>query len=72
MVLNFLCKSKTSGLTGYVFIHVQTNVYKHVHVIAFTCSQIHPGAKLKLFINIYNGNIFPSLNPAKIFQFISR
>ena len=22
--------------------------------------------------NIYNGNIFPSLNPAKIFQFISR
>ena len=24
------------------------------------------------FINIYNGNIFPSLNPAKIFQFISR
>ena len=25
-----------------------------------------------LFRNIYNGNIFPSLNPAKIFQFISR
>ena len=24
------------------------------------------------FNNIYNGNIFPSLNPAKIFQFISR
>ena len=23
-------------------------------------------------LNIYNGNIFPSLNPAKIFQFISR
>ena len=25
-----------------------------------------------LRLNIYNGNIFPSLNPAKIFQFISR
>ena len=25
-----------------------------------------------IFNNIYNGNIFPSLNPAKIFQFISR
>ena len=23
-------------------------------------------------LNIYNGNICPSLNPAKIFQFISR
>ena len=27
---------------------------------------------LTLYHNIYNGNIFPSLNPAKIFQFISR
>ena len=25
-----------------------------------------------LLLNIYNGNIFPSLNPAKNFQFISR
>ena len=25
-----------------------------------------------ILTNIYNGNIFPSLNPAKIFQFISR
>ena len=24
------------------------------------------------FVNIYNGIIFPSLNPAKIFRFISR
>ena len=29
-------------------------------------------ASLNTFFNIYNGNIFPSLNPAKIFQFISR
>ena len=28
--------------------------------------------KLWTLANIYNGNIFPSLNPAKIFQFISR
>ena len=28
--------------------------------------------KPPIFGNIYNGNIFPSLNPAKIFQFISR
>ena len=27
---------------------------------------------LPSYQNIYNGNIFPSLNPAKIFQFISR
>ena len=27
---------------------------------------------LKSLNNIYNGNIFPSLNPAKLFQFISR
>ena len=26
----------------------------------------------EVFLNIYNGNIFPSLNPAKNFQFISR
>ena len=26
----------------------------------------------RLIFNIYNGNIFPSLNPAKIVQFISR
>ena len=26
----------------------------------------------RLFLYIYNGNIFPSLNPANIFQFISR
>ena len=25
-----------------------------------------------IIVNIYNGNIFPSLNPAKIFQFISQ
>ena len=33
---------------------------------------IHLIRSLCIFPNIYNGNIFPSLNPAKIFQFISR
>ena len=28
--------------------------------------------RIALFCNIYNGTIFPSLNPAKIFRFISR
>ena len=32
----------------------------------------HVTSKLWSHRNIYNGNIFPSLNPAKIFQFISR
>ena len=27
---------------------------------------------IRILVYIYNGNIFPSLNPAKIFQFISR
>ena len=35
------------------------------------CTPPHPGQRI-LSINIYNGIISPSLNPAKIFQFIFR
>ena len=42
------------------------------NVIALAYFSFKMCHKFKTRLNIYNGNIFPSLNPAKIFQFIYR
>ena len=41
-------------------------------LISMKGNSLHDVLKMILCCYIYNGNIFPSLNPAKIFQFISR
>ena len=69
----YLLKILKDFTKWFTLLHGQTSsvhVYRKLTALSSADSWTH--AKPNGCYYIYNGNIFPSLNPAKIFQFISR
>ena len=65
MMLHILAYHRYSTNTHYIYHARKININHRIRSQS-RCYHSH------IWINIYNGNIFPSLNPAKIFQVISR
>ena len=61
-----------NGMTFTLMSWMQVDGYSYYGVSCGDTTTVGTYVKFKLSSCIYNGIIFPSLNPAKIFQFIFR